>query len=593
MNWPNIAALAWILSAPSAPGAELGQILETANQEYLDVRFNEGVKAAPAAGAVTIANAGANVPVGSVERGFGSQQELRIHYATPLSAAPTDLEVCFKGLALGTAAPQDLCLYRENLPPNFAERYNSSDLLLGGSATSGRGTLDDVAVNVAIIDPKTVHDAFGRRISRRFVAFQVTVGNNNEDFDFLIHGLNLLIPRDLTPEEDVEGQTPEQKTKAETDRLKKRFTALRRCGDAGEVSCIEYHSIDLALLRGVAEQGRTKHPRNVVVRALEATGAIAGAVVGVADPVSTAWGNGIAAFNGPIVTALKAAVPDQTLNQLNRLNDSAYTANTIVPDEYARVMVGFVPQDLLMSKLEANTFRKDPYIGLRNFLPVHARVTGHFIAELDDVPPVISDVVLDAGAAGYERATPEIDGRIVGRFLAGAELSVTGFDGATVEVQGEATNERISFRLKSTKPIPPDTRLDFIVTRDANETRHTEQVSYNPTPPSVSNIDPPTAVQGAGEVPIVIEGSDFKDGAVVEIEGLDAAIDKIESGRIEAKLTVAEDATVKAYSVRVRTGALFSNSKPFTVEAPSQPAEEEAGDGDSADETPVETPPQN
>ncbi|MDA1234342.1 MAG: hypothetical protein O3A53_06045, partial [Acidobacteria bacterium] len=491
----------------------------------------------------------------------------------------TEIEVCFDSLVLGGKAPQAGCAGRA--------RYDVLRMLLGGSASMGDKDLKNIEVNVAVIDPETVKDTFGRRISRRFVAFQVTVGNNSEDFDFLIHSLNLRIPRIPGPLRDGE----ELDAQATADELQERIIALQNCGITNNGTCLEYHSIDLALLRGVAEQGQSQHPRNVFMRALEATGAIAGAVVGVANPVSTSWGIGVAAFNGPIVTALKGAIPDHTLNQLNRLNDNAYAANTIIPDEYARVMVGFVPQSMLMSKYRAKAFRTDPYRGMQNFLPMHAKVSGHFITELDDVPPMISEVVLKATAADWEKPAPQVDGWVVGRFLEGSELTVSGPDGVTVEAVGETTNTRINFTLKSTSPIPPNTDLTFTVTRDANETKHTTTVSYNRTPPTIAaELTPADAVQGAGDVAVKIKGTGFKEGATLDVDsGLAGKVDKVDSDtQITATLTVGDDTAAKGYRIRVKVGDLqTSGSATFTVKEKETPTEPPADD-DGGTEAPTD-----
>src|ERR1051325_8906109 len=44
---------------------------------------------------------------------------------------------------------------------------------------------------VSVMDPNIVEDVFGKRISDRFVAIQVTLANKNSQFQFLIHDVSL------------------------------------------------------------------------------------------------------------------------------------------------------------------------------------------------------------------------------------------------------------------------------------------------------------------------------------------------------------------------------------------------------------------
>ena len=50
---------------------------------------------------------------------------------------------------------------------------------------------DDVKVYVSVMDPGIVQDVFGKRVAQRFVAIQVTIANQNPNFQFLIHDVSL------------------------------------------------------------------------------------------------------------------------------------------------------------------------------------------------------------------------------------------------------------------------------------------------------------------------------------------------------------------------------------------------------------------
>ena len=94
--------------------------------------------------------------------------------------------------------------------------------------------IEEIRVYRSIMPPEDVADVFGRRISRRFVAVQVTVTNRSKDFQYLIHDISLDLTKIL--------KTPLP---------------------------YELSSRDLSLLRGVAEKGQIYDRRNFTVRLLE------------------------------------------------------------------------------------------------------------------------------------------------------------------------------------------------------------------------------------------------------------------------------------------------------------------------------------
>jgi len=431
--------------------------------------------------------------------------------------------------------------------------YDDLRLALRGEAVSKRlgGELNDVSVNLAIVDPRTVSDAFGRRIAKRFVAFQVTVGNVNKDYDFLIHSLHI------------------------------RFEVDSSHGTQD----LDTPSIDLTILRGVAEKGQSQSPRNFMIRALRGIGTVAAAYVGVIDPTNGVYARGIAAFNGPVVTSLESVFPDHTINQMNRLNDSAYTANTLVQNERARVMVGFVPQVFLIKESERNEYWNDPHEALPYFLPAVAQVTGTFITELADVPPVVSSLNLEGDRTDFQASSSEIAGEVVGRFLQGAALSVSGFDGAAVEIEGDTTDTRINFKLKLSKAVPPQTKLHFKVTRGDLSTTHTKVIDYSVESPPLSALSPNNAALSPGDVEVTLTGSGFVPGlsTVTASDGLGVALaaDSATTSEMKITVTIADDTEAKAYEIRVNNAGASSNSETFTIAAEEEGS---AGNGDAPSE---------
>jgi hypothetical protein len=62
---------------------------------------------------------------------------------------------------------------------------------LKGQAAQTPDQMKDIHVFVSIMDPRVVSDTFGKRVAQRFVAIQVTIGNHNKDYQYLINDVSL------------------------------------------------------------------------------------------------------------------------------------------------------------------------------------------------------------------------------------------------------------------------------------------------------------------------------------------------------------------------------------------------------------------
>ncbi len=287
--------------------------------------------------------------------------------------------------------------------------------------------------NWMIMDPKNVTDVFGRRIGKRFIAVQVTVYNSSRDFNFIIHDVAVLLKK----------------------------------GD-------DFSSAELSLLRGVAARGRASDPRNKVLNLLKGAGVIFTAVLGL--PVGGArgsWAAGVAGFN-PLIAGFETIYPDHSINQLVRLSDGAYTANTMVPKGQARVMFAFVPQRLFMNKAHRKKFWNDPKQfwkggGSLDLSKIEVQLDGMHVVNVAEIPPILTAVMFKPGEVekfGTEK--PEASGFFVGRFLTGATISIQNedLDGiVTLKIQDTSTDKSIEFIVKSTKRIKSGTVLKFGVAK--------------------------------------------------------------------------------------------------------------------------------
>src|SRR5438128_2068350 len=327
---------------------------------------------------------------------------------------------------------------------------------------------ESIRVYLSVMDPKNVSDIFGKRIGKRYVAIQITIANRNKDFQYLIHDVSL----DLTK---IYGKSD----------LKPR----------GKYEPSSEHK---TLVRGVGEKGEILDPRNLIVRLLTGAGTIAGGITGVTT-FGSSYAPSVAAFNGPVLSAIRNAFPDMTVNQMNRLNDSAYASNTVVPKQSAKVMVAFLPQAVLLDSRLRALFWKEPTecfkeVDLRSIV---AFVDGSFIEEkTESLEQSLTSVeITESEMQKFSTANFEVKGRILGDHLDGSEVKLK--EPAGIDLSADGIEEKaIGFTLKGANPAPSGTSLRFEVTKNKETKTIAKAISNQPAGPTLDSIDKPQGEQG-------------------------------------------------------------------------------------------------
>ncbi len=437
------------------------------------------------------------------------------------------------------------------------------------AVAAGQSVRENIRVYVSVMDPPTVADVFGKRIAERFVAVQVTVANKNDDFQFLIHDVSLdlakvfpenssYLPRKVSAAERERCLNPSRLTAAEKDRCEQI--------EGIEEYRYELSSADLSLLRGVAEKGQGQNRRNKLLRMFEGIGTIAAGLIGVAT-FGPSYAESVAIFNGPVISAYRNAFPDYTINQLNRLSDSAYQANTLVPKQQAKVLVAFIPQSIFLSKEQQKLFWNDPTrlftdasLGDKrvDFRRTEAVVRGSFIVELENLP--ISAVVVqfdDDELIKFEDDKPSVKGSISGRFTPDTKIALLNQEpeGLSVTLDGTPTSERLDFIVESDMPVAPDTVLDFEVSNGKTIQHITRRIRYMPDLPTITAISEPEGPADTEDFEVEITGTNFIPGktrVLISGKGVKAPQESVEvmgATKLKAKFNI--DANASATDRRV------------------------------------------
>jgi hypothetical protein len=381
---------------------------------------------------------------------------------------------------------------------------------------------DNVFTYVSVMDPNIVEDVFGKRISDRFVVLQVTITNRSSDFQYLIHDVSL----DL---KNVFGGKVCANLALGTE---------YNCNDR-ELK-FELSSLELSMVRGVAEKGQAQDKRNKLLRYLEGLGTIGAGLVGIAG-FGRSYADAMALYNGGVLAAYRHVYPDFTINQMNRLSDSAYKSNTLIPKQQAKVIVAFIPQMIFLTPDQRKAFRKDPTslypdLNVNNYDPnavqkvncghespicnpvdfrrTMAFVDGNFVLELRNLPLTITGVQVEPEEAlGFLQPNPVVKGYISGQFLAGANISLVNPPaGVQIAPDTDATPEegKLFFVITANGPIPSSRTLNIKVFNNQNSQTFPYSVSYTTPPPTLAT--PPTDLEGkeaGADVTITLTGENI------------------------------------------------------------------------------------
>jgi hypothetical protein len=414
-----------------------------------------------------------------------------------------------------------------------------------------------------IMTPKNVADTFGRRIAQRYIAMQITVANRNKDYQWLIQDASMRL--------DILVNTMEQKS----GKCSANLVLLRQAlvhpyfrGNNFDVS-----SADLTVLRGVAEKGQSLDPRNVAVRFLTAAGIIGAGLIGVTD-FGHSFAPGVAAFNGPLINAIKEMFPDYTVEQLNRLNDSAWLANTVVGKQQARVIVLFIPQAYLLTRQQQKQYYKDPesVYGCPDLRLLQASVDGNFITTVTATPVATSVNIESSEDAKFKDDNFTINGTISGNFFSDSTIElISPTQGLTIKADGAPTDKAIKFILTGTRPLAPQTALVFAIKGKSGDAAHVSyHVKYTATPPTLTSMDP-TSLKVGQSATITIAGTGFlPDGMTILLDpsaGLTTgSIQFTSSKEIKFDLAASSSTAEGQKTLRISSvGGLSQQTLKFTV----------------------------
>ncbi len=340
-----------------------------------------------------------------------------------------------------------------------------------------------IRVRRSVMDPKEASDAFGRRLGRHFIIFQVTVENDNTDYQYMLHDVSIDVSQ-------LYGQP------------------------LGTYQWA-FSTQELSMLRGVPEKGADYDPRNMTFHILRSVGTVAGGATGlVADSIQDVFGGAVAAYNGPLLSSFTDIFPDHTATQLNRLSDSAFISNTIVDKQGAKVFAIFVPASLLLTNQESTEFWRNPQQlmqqSVHDFRRADVCVDGAFITQVPSLS--LSSIAFADPTKAQPNAT--VDLKLVGgNLVAGdTQLAIFSQNVALSSVSSDKTTATATLTLPAT--YNPLLQYDaYLISSKAGTKSTSVQLPASPNPVLASVVFDDPAKAGPGKtVQLDLKGQNFVAG---------------------------------------------------------------------------------
>jgi hypothetical protein len=147
----------------------------------------------------------------------------------------------------------------------------------------------DVSCSLAVLPWDIAKDSFGRHFANTFMIVQITVRNLNKDDEFLLHDVQVAV--DTQP---------------------------------GTLNHFQA-AINQPIARGVGTTGQVLSARNFAVRLAEFLGSVASSS---SIPAGPSFKDGVAVFTGAFIPAFKTLLPDQTIEQLARIDELTFSASS-------------------------------------------------------------------------------------------------------------------------------------------------------------------------------------------------------------------------------------------------------------------------
>jgi hypothetical protein len=205
----------------------------------------------------------------------------------------------------------------------------------------------NVSIEAVLIPPKISQKVFGKTIGNTYAVIELTISNRSSDASLIINSIFIDYSGWL-----LSGYSPRSSgdncrrgaggtaSASETNANEQQAWQAQTCPN--QISSVEYR-----VVRGQLLDDQPWTYRNSIIRALQATGAIATAftfTIGSRHAIQA-----IGAYTGQVIPATETFWPDSTVGQMNRISDLAFQVNKVIPKESSDIVVAFSPIDRFLT----------------------------------------------------------------------------------------------------------------------------------------------------------------------------------------------------------------------------------------------------
>ena len=315
---------------------------------------------------------------------------------------------------------------------------------------------------------------------------------------------------------------------------------------------------------------------------LRGAGALASAVGGITT-FGPSFLPAVAAFNGAGLSAYEGVWLDFTINELNRLNDSAYASNTVVKSKSAKVVVAFVPIDLFLSAAEKKRYWKQAnelfqtagmLIDLRKLLVL---VVAEHVVPKGEIQPLLTDVVISSEQIANLLTKEPVSGYILGRFLEDASPAIEEAEelGLSIDRDSsrESTDDRLYFVVTPTKIPKPNQLVLFQAVREDFRTTHGERLTHRFAAPTLVVPDTPLSGIVGQDVPITLQGSGLYEGHVefVEMDGIEVVNIEASTDSVSAMFKISGNAQPGQRNIQAEVNDVRTGTVPLEIRPAGDP----------------------
>ena len=232
-----------------------------------------------------------------------------------------------------------------------------------GVATSPGTVADNASVESVLLPYEVCRRVFGKQVALNYAAVELTVSNRSSSASLILHSIfidysqwalsgNMYFHGQASNDASASYGSAKGAPPAKSKRNPK-YTPYQTPNDPTQVASVEYR-----VVRGGLLDAQPWTLRNVLMRSLEAAGAVATAYsFSISEPGIV---RGIAAFSGQVVPAARALIPDGTVDQLNRISDLGFQVNKVIPKNSSDIVVAFFPIDRFLTPGLKKLYLKSP-----------------------------------------------------------------------------------------------------------------------------------------------------------------------------------------------------------------------------------------